>query len=171
MLRWSGWTVLTSFPRAKDWSKMFFKRPVVFLFLCLMGLSSALAGDTIWTGVVAATNARTPDAPPKELVDFAPRLKQVFGYNQFELAGSASNEIEEQTEKWFVPCPIFQLSMRARKALSKEARGGYLINLQLFQNKVPVVDTEIKLAPGSPLFIRGPQWGTKQLLIVVLIKP
>jgi hypothetical protein len=130
----------------------------------------ALATDRIWSALVLATNAPTPKEPPPELREFAPRLKRIFGYNQFELAGSVLEVIDEQTESWLVPSQLFSLSIKARRSTSKEARGGYLLNLQLFQEKRPLVDTEAKLAPGSPLFIRGPQYGKGQLIIVLQVQ-
>ena len=126
--------------------------------------------DRIWSGLVLATNVPAPHDPPTELREFAARLKRIFGYNQFQLAGSAANVIDDDGEKWLVPSRNFSLSVRARRATSKEARGGYLLNLQLFQNQRPLVDTEAKLAPGSPLFIRGPACGAGHLIIVLQIQ-
>jgi hypothetical protein len=125
---------------------------------------------TIWSGLVYATNASDPKDPPAELREFAARLKRVFGYNQFQLAGSATNVIDEDGESWLVPSKHFSLSVRARPAPSKEARGGYLLNLQLFHDQRPLVDTEAKLAPGSPLFIRGPACGKGHLIIVLQVQ-
>lgn len=124
----------------------------------------------IWSGLVYATNAGTPKEPPAELRDFAARLRRVFGYNQFQLAGSAVNAIDDDGESWLVPSKTFSLNVRARPAPSKEARGGYLINLQLFQGTRQLVDTEAKLAPGSPLFIRGPACGSGHLIIVLQVQ-
>ena len=129
-----------------------------------------VAEHRIWGALVVATNATNPKDPPAELQDFAARLKRVFGYNQFELAGSAANDIDELTESWLIPSPTFWLSVKARKATSKETRGGYLLNLQLFQEKRLLVDSEAKLAPGSPLFIRGPQYGKGQVIIVLQVQ-
>jgi hypothetical protein len=126
--------------------------------------------DKIWSALVVATNAESPKTAPAELQEFAPRLKRVFGYNQFELAGSAIQEIDDRNESWLVPSKSFWFGLRARRALSKEAQGGYLLSLQLFQDKRPLVDTEVKLAPGSPLFIRGPQYGKGQLIIVLQVQ-
>ncbi len=126
--------------------------------------------DKIWSALVVATNADSPKDAPHELREFAPRLKRIFGYNQFELAGSATEIIDEKTENWLVPSQIFFFEVKARRAASKEARGGYLLNLQLFQDKRPLVNTEAKLAPGSPLFIRGPQYGKGQLIIVLQVQ-
>jgi len=126
--------------------------------------------DTIWSGVVIARNVPSPQPPPTELREFAGRLKRVFGYNQFELFGSASNPISDRTERWLVPSKSFWLGVNARRAVSKEARGGYLLSVQLFQDKRPLLDTEAKLAPGSPLFIRGPMYGSGQLIIVLQVQ-
>ena len=97
-------------------------------------------------------------------------MKRVFGYNQFELAGSASQKIGDQSESWLLPSKSFWMGMKGRRAVSKEAQGGYLLTLQLFQDTRPLVDTEVKLAPGSPLFIRGPQYGKGQLIIVLQVQ-
>jgi hypothetical protein len=129
-----------------------------------------IKNDHIWSGVIVATNPEHPKEPPTELREYAPRLKHMFGYTQFELAGSATEEIDELTENWLVPSPIFPLSVKARRATSKEARGGYLLNLQVFQEKRQVLDAEVKLAPGSPLFIRGPQYGKGQIIIVLQVQ-
>jgi len=126
--------------------------------------------DTIWSGVVIATNVASPKPPPSELREFAGRLKRVFGYNQFELLGSATKPIGNRTENWLVPSQNFWLGVHARRAMSKEARGGYLLNLELFQDHRPLVDTEAKLAPGSPLFIRGPSYGSGQVIIVLQVQ-
>lgn len=133
-------------------------------------LRAAPAADRIWSAVVLATNPPTSKEAPPELREFAPRLKRVFGYSQFELIGAASEKIDDQNESWLVPSQSFWLGVKARRAVSKEARGGYLLNLQLFQDKRPLLETEAKLAPGSPLFIRGPQYGKGQIIIVLQVQ-
>lgn len=130
----------------------------------------APAANKIWSALVVATNPENPKAAPAELKEFEKRMSRVFGYSQFELVGSNTQEIGEQGESWLVPSKSFRLGLKARRALSKEAQGGYLLNLQLFQEKRPLVETEVKLAPGSPLFIRGPQYGKGQLIIVLQIQ-
>ncbi len=128
------------------------------------------AVDKIWSAVVLATNPTAPKEAPAELREFSARLKRVFGYSQFELIGAASEKIDEQNESWLVPSQSFWLSVKARRAVSKEARGGYLLNLQLFHDKRPLLETEAKLAPGSPLFIRGPEYGHGQLIIALQVQ-
>lgn len=146
------------------------RRLLLILGMILCGAADARAADEIWTGVLVARNTAKSDSAPEEVRDLLPRMKRVFGYNHFELLGSASNKIQERTESWLVPCQTFKVGVRARRALSKEAQGGYLVTLQLVQKEQPIVETEAKLAPGSPLFIRGPQWGKGQLIIMVQVK-
>ena len=130
----------------------------------------AQSSDKIWSAVLLATNPPTPKEAPPELGEFAPRLKRVFGYSQFEVIGAATEEIDEKTECWLVPSRNFWLEVKARRVASKEARGGYLLNLQFFQDKRPILETQVKLAPGSPLFIRGPEYGHGQLIIVLQVQ-
>jgi len=132
--------------------------------------TSVASGDRVWSALVLATNSADPKPAPPELKALAPRMKRVFGYNQFELAGSASQAIGNQQESWLVPSKSFSLGLRARRAMSKEAQGGYLLWLQFFQDKRELVETEVKLAPGSPLFIRGPQYGKGQLIVVLQVQ-
>jgi hypothetical protein len=136
----------------------------------LQNLQELKAHDRIWSAVIVATSVEKPKEAPTELREFVPRLKKVFGYNQFEMAGSATEEIDELTENWLLPSPVFPLSVTARRAVSKEVRGGYVLTMKVFQGKEHVVDTEVKLAPGSPLFIRGPLYGKGQIIIALQVQ-
>jgi hypothetical protein len=126
--------------------------------------------DRIWSAVVLASNPAKAEPAPPQLRPFAAKLKRIFGYSQFEIIGDASQKIDEQTENWLVPSQTFWLGVKTRRATSREAQGGYLVNLQLFQDKRPLLETEAKLAPGSPLFIRGPQYGEGQIIIVLQVQ-
>ena len=145
-------------------------RSALFLALAFAFVLPAKAEDKIWTAVVLATNAASPKETPKELRDSLPKLKRVFGYNQFEVIGSASEKIEHGSELRLTPTQSFWLQAKARRATSKEARGGYLLSLQLFNEKKQLVDTEARLAPGSPLFIRGPEYGKGQIVFALMIE-
>ena len=146
-------------------------RFLLFLALLALPVVAARAEDRLWSAVVLATNAAQPKDAPAELREFAPRLKRVFGYNQMELLGSAAAPLAAREEgATLAPTPDFSFKVRARRTTSKEARGGYLLNLQLFQDKRVLVDTEAKLAPGSPFFIRGPQSGKGQIIIVLQVQ-
>ena len=145
-------------------------RFAVLFVLALSLRAPASAGDKIWTAVVLATNATSPKETPKELRECLPKLKRVFGYNQFEIVGSASDKIEDGAELRLTPTQSFWIQAKARRATSKEARGGYLLSLQFYNEKRQLVDTEARLAPGSPLFIRGPEYGKGQIVFALMIE-
>ena len=132
--------------------------------------SPARAGDELWSAVILATNAPAPKAAPVALRAYVPQLSRLFGYNQFELIGSDSQKIVDGTEARLAPTKSLWMAVKARRATSKEARGGYLLNLQLYRDEKPLVDTEARLAPGSPMFIRGPQYGNGQIILVLQIQ-
>ena len=129
-----------------------------------------LSTNQIWSAIVLATNSDNPKPTPAQLKEFGPKLKKVFGYNQLELVGSASQEVGELNESWLIPSKTVWMGLKGRRALSKEAQGGYLLSLELFQNDRSLLQSEVKLAPGSPLFIRGPQYGKGQLVVVLQVQ-
>jgi len=148
-------------------------RTFVFAFLFLTLLGSALparAGDKIWSAVLIATNVAKPKDPPAELRSVAGRLQKVFGYNEFDIVGTASAEVDDENEHPLMPTKTFWLNLKARRASVKEARGGYLLNLQLYQEKRALVDTVALIAPDSPLFFRGPMHARGQILIVLQVQ-
>jgi hypothetical protein len=145
------------------------RRLLAFTLLALAAPMAA-AEDTLWSAVLLATNAAQPKEPPPELRDFAPRLKRTLGYNQFTLVGAAAKPITDRAEMWLVPTPNFWFGVRPRRATSIEAQGGYLLSFQFFQDKRQIVDSEARLAPGSPLFIRGPECAGGQLVFVLQVR-
>jgi hypothetical protein len=145
--------------------------PLIFIALLAWGQpGSALAETKIWSAVILASNAPEPKESPEVLKPVFQGLKRFFGYNQFEILGSSTMSVDAKVEEWLVPTEHFWLSVRARKTTSKEARGAYLLNLELFHDKRPLVATEARLGPESPLFIRGPVHATGQVLVVLQVQ-
>ncbi len=140
-------------------------------FALLITLPRAGAEDKIWSAVLLASNVAQPKAPPAELDAVCKRLRNLLGYNQVEIIGSATAKIDDMAEVQLAPTSHFSMDVKARRSSAKEARGGYLLNLQLFHDKQQLVDTEAKIAPESPLFIRGPMHARGQILFVVLVQP
>ena len=141
--------------------------------LCILRMSApaAFADDKIWSAVVLSSNADNPAETPAPLRAVAERIKKIVGYNELQILGSATKEIDEQSECWLVPTKAFSLKLKARRANAKAARGGYLINLHLYHDTRQLLETEAMLAPDSPLFIRGPLHARGQILIVLKIEP
>lgn len=141
--------------------------PSLLAFVAL----TARGEDRLWSAVLIASNATSPKEPPAELKPVVSRLKRVFGYNQFEVLGTDTKPVGDGTEQELKPATQFWLKFKARRASAKEARGGYLLNLELYQDKRALVDTVAMIAPESPLFFRGPLHARGQIIIVLQVRP
>lgn len=131
---------------------------------------SSKPSSKIWSALVLATIAEDPKPAPSEIKEFVPKMKKIFGYNQFQLIGNTNKELGDRTPGKLELGKGFSMTLTGRRALSKEAQGGCLLNLQLFRDDHGIMESEIKLAPNSPIFIRGPQYGNGQLIIVLQVE-
>jgi hypothetical protein len=128
----------------------------------------AQAGELVWSGLVIAENVDKPEAPPSELTKLEPTLKELFGYNQFQLIGQSRKAVKTGDENWLASSKYFRLHVDARGG--NEAEGGYVLNLKLFQQDQMLLEWDTKLSKRSPLVIKGPQVGGGQLLLVLLVQ-
>ena len=94
----------------------------------------------------------------------------MFGYNQFEIVGRDTAAIDDDAKFSLTPTKTFWLNLQARRASSPDARGGYLLNLLLYQNDRALVDTVAVIAPQSPLFFRGPMSARGQVIVVLQVQ-
>lgn len=134
--------------------------------LALMLSVSAANGENVWSALVIANNASHPAATPPELRPIEQTLKALFGYNQFKLIGQAKTHLENGDEDWMASSKYFALHVDSKG----ETDSGYLLDLQLFQEKKLLLETEAKLNKRSPLVIRGPQVGDGQLLLLLVVQ-
>lgn len=118
-----------------------------------------------------ASNVAHPKEGPAELRPVAARLKRVFRCNQFEVLGTDTELLRDGAERTLIPTRHFWLTFKARRVSVKEARGGYLLNLELYQEKRPLVDTVAMIAPQSPLCFRGPAHPRGQIIVVLQVLP
>src|SRR6202035_2268842 len=93
-------------------------------------------------------------------------LKDLFGYNQFELIGQSNKTLRTGEEDWLAASKYFFLPVDARG----ENDAGYNLNLKLYKEKDVLLETDANLSKSSPLVIKGPQVGSGQLLLVLVIK-
>lgn len=125
--------------------------------------------EKVWSAVVLASNAKAGARPVEvvpELAPFVSKLSKFFGCNQFEVLGSATKIMDEQTERWLVPTQNFWVCARA----THEA-AGYRLKMEFFHDKRRLLETEAMLGPKSPLFIRGPMHARGQIIVVFEVKP
>ena len=142
--------------------------PFVTAFIALI-ISTApglRAAETVWSGLVIAENVAQPESIPPELTRIERLLKDLFGYNQFQVIGQSSKTLKTGQEDWLATSKFFGLRVDARG----ESEAGYVLNLKLYKEKELLLETDAKLSKRSPLVIKGPQVGSGQLLLVLVVE-
>lgn len=138
---------------------------IAFLALMMSVIAGARGAETVWSGLVIAENSDKPEPAPTELTKLEPTLKELFGYNQFQVIGQSRKALKTGEEDWLAASKYFSLHVDAR---GNEA-GGYVLNLKLFQKEQMLLEWDTKLSKQSPLVIKGPQVGGGQLLLVLVV--
>ena len=143
------------------------RRVMLWSAVCALtfGVASASAAHLVWSGLVIAQNQEQPKPVPNELASLEETLKELFGYNQFEIIGQSTKTLTTGQEDWLAKSKYFALKVDARGA----DESGYDLNLQLYQENDKLLETNTRLSESSPLVIKGPQVGGGQLLLVLLI--
>ncbi len=143
-------------------------RPLLIAAVVVLavGVLSADAAHAVWSGLVIAENVPQPTAIPPELTKFEQTLKDLFGYNQFEVIGQSNKTLRTGDEDWLAVSKYFSLHCDARG----ENDAGYALNLKLYKEKDILLETDANLSRSSPLVIKGPQVGNGQLLLVLVVK-
>jgi hypothetical protein len=137
-----------------------------FLALAVSAAKNVYAAETVWSGLVIAENVSKPEPPPLELSRLEPTLKELFGYNQFQVIGQSRKALKTGEEDWGASSKYFSLRVDAQG----ESKSGYVVSLKLYQEKQLLLETETKLSKRSPLVIKGPQVGGGQLLLVLVVQ-
>lgn len=138
------------------------------LLIAVIGLVTALpasAAEKVWSGLVMAENTEQPSHVPGQLEPIEKTLVALFGYNQFQVIGESSKTLKTGAEDWLASSKYFSLHVDARGVTAS----GYELDLKLFQDKQLLLETETKLSKQSPLVIKGPQVGSGQLLLVLIV--
>jgi len=143
-------------------------RPLLLAMLIVLASSavSANAAHVVWSGLVIAENVPQPAPIPPELTKLEQTLKDLFGYNQFELIGQSDKTLKTGEEDWLANSKYFGLHVDARG----ENDAGYTLNLKLYKENEVLLETDANLSKSSPLVIKGPQVGSGQLLLVLVVK-
>ena len=134
--------------------------------LLMLSVASAQAANSVWSGLVMASNAPEPTPIPAELNRFESTLKQLFGYNQYQVIGQSRNTLGKGEDDWRATSKYFALQVSSKPAAS----AAYRLNLQLFQQDKLLLETEAELTKKKPLVIRGPQVGEGQLVLLLVME-
>ncbi len=143
-------------------------RPLLLAAFLVLAISavSADAAQAVWSGLVIAENVPQPAPIPPELTKLEQTLKDLFGYNQFEVIGQSDKTLKTGQEDWLANSKYFGLHVDARG----ENDSGYSLNLKLYKENDVLLETDANLSKSSPLVIKGPQVGSGQLLLVLVVK-
>jgi hypothetical protein len=139
---------------------------IFFVSLIAGAVSGLQAAETVWSGLVIAENVAQPQPIPPELTRIEASLKKFFGYNQFQVIGQSQKTLKTGQEDWLATSKFFGLHVDAQG----ETKAGYVLNLKLYKEKELLLETDAKLSKRSPLVIKGPQVGSGQLLLVLVIQ-
>lgn len=113
-----------------------------------------------------ATNEPKPRPAPAEVGRLDGTLHRTFGYNQFEIIGQSRRALQNGESSWLAVSKHFSLQVDPRGVTSD----GYRVNLQLFQDRELLLETNATLSKSSPLVIKGPQVGAGQLLLLLVVQ-
>jgi hypothetical protein len=139
----------------------------ITVFALVMSATISLhAAQTVWSGLVIAENVAQPTPMPSELMRIGQTLKELFGYNQFQVIGQSSKTLKTGQEDWLASSKYFGLHVDARG----ETNAGYVLDLKLYKEQELLLETETKLSKRSPLVIKGPLVGGGQLLLVLVVQ-
>jgi hypothetical protein len=139
---------------------------IAFIALILSAAPGLRAAEIVWSGLVIAENVAQPESIPPELTRIERLLKELFGYNQFQVIGQSRKTLKTGQEDWLATSKFFGLHVDARG----ESEAGYVLNLKLYKEKELLLETDAKLSKRSPLVIKGPQIGSGQLLLVLVVQ-
>ncbi len=128
------------------------------------GVVSVRGAETVWSGLVIAENVEKPAPIPHELSEIEQTLKELFGYNQFQVIGQSRKTLQTGDEDWLAVSKYFSLHVDAQG----ESDTGYALDLKLYKEKGLLLEANTKLSKQSPLVIKGPLVGNSQLLLVLI---
>lgn len=139
---------------------------VAVLAVSLSSATLARADQTVWSGLLIASNSLPSEPTPAEVAKIEGTLRSLFGYSRVQLIGEARQTLRTGQEDWQATSKYFALRIDARG----EKAGAYVLNLKLLQEDKLLLETDARLNKASPLVIRGPQVGDGQLVIVLVVK-
>jgi hypothetical protein len=146
------------------------RRALLLIAILTIALSSSGVANrgeqTVWSGIIIATNSGPPEPTPTELTPIEATLRQLFGYTRLRLIGEARKTLKSGQEDWLATTKYFALRVDSRG----QKDGAYVLNLKLLQEDKVLLETDAHLTKASPLVIRGPQIGDGQLVIVLMMQ-
>jgi hypothetical protein len=137
---------------------------VLLLTFSAMGLSVSLAGEKVLVGLYLATNEPLPpDARPAP-EKLHHQLKEVFGFEHYELMKEKDLALHNEWEQWFVPRKDFFLCLKPLHGKPGESK---MIYYEIYKDGFFLVKGNFEAQEGTPLFINGPDFHQGRLVFVL----
>src|SRR5947209_13848718 len=93
------------------------KYAALFTAVLLIAFTSGATGrdaQTVWSGLLVASNSLPPEPTPGEISQIEGTLRQLFGYSRFQLIGEARKTLKSGDEDWLATSKYFALRVDAR---------------------------------------------------------
>jgi hypothetical protein len=132
-----------------------------------VSIPNARAEDSIWSALVLGTNEEHPKAACPELEKYWDKLRNDFGYNQYELLGQHTEAMNGSEDHWLIPRKDFLLHVNSQKS---EKPGFFRMKLDLYQEKKLLAQMEARISGRNLLFIRGPNYGNGRIIIILMVE-
>src|SRR5437868_15530562 len=78
-------------------------RLLLLIAILLVAVSiggAALPEQTVWSGLIIASNSPPTEPTPAEITQIEEALRKLFGYSQFQLIGEARKTLKTGEEDW-----------------------------------------------------------------------
>jgi hypothetical protein len=121
----------------------------------------------VWGCLLYASNDKAPGELPALLSRYYQRLHENLGYSTFRVVAQGETALKPGQETWLKVGTDIKVLLYS---VSRTDHGEYTMTLQVFDGGKPLVETQARVNPGSPLFIRGPAWHAGQLVLAVMVE-
>jgi hypothetical protein len=135
--------------------------------LFLLSAAPIRAADSLLGWLLYATNDGTPSTIPPGLAKYDRKLPKALGYSHLRVLADGRTATDSQGHRFLIFTSDLKILL---KDLSHDKDDDYLVGLQLFQGGQSLLETQVKVSRGSPIFIRGPEWRDGQLIVAVMVK-
>jgi hypothetical protein len=144
-------------------------------------------GDQVWGTIIVghlignAGGARTSPS----LVPYHRQLKEIFGYDVFQIVDEVMEERSGDGQELSMATRQFSVKLESLglhngklstasaddsdQVVSLAGQQVYEFRLKLYQHDQLVVETTVEVTRGSPFYVRGPVWGERQIIIMLMV--
>jgi len=127
----------------------------------------AEGGEQLWAVLIVASIEEQRGEVPEKLKEFSEQMDEIFGYNTYKILEEKNKPLDLLDSPIEVTSQPFSMVLNYKGMQDKCHQFAF----QLFQKQEEIVKSDIAVAPGSPWYIRGPTWGSSELIILILTRP